>query len=380
MTAPIHLEGIVGWDITPARVREQLADAGDIDVRLHSPGGDVHDGIAIHNLLRDHCRAGHRVAITVTGLAASMATYIAMAADEIRVEDNAVWMIHNPWTFAAGDYRDMRKSGEILDALARVLGNAYATRTGQTINAIRTAMDEETWLYGEDIVSGGWADTLIPAGDGPETPDDAFAIARTAFSSMSKSLQERAATEAAALDRIAAMLPPHQLEPHMSNQKPAANAPEPQPTDNNPAADPTPVEPTAPAEPTSAEPIQEPSAPESTDADIEARIQAAIATERKRVSSIQARCTEVGKPELAKALIDSGASLAACNAAIVDAWVAQGGPEIRQHTTQAAGPDQLTAAVDAHMAQHPGTSRPQAYAAVLAKNPSLYDAHRARGV
>lgn len=165
----------------------------------------------------------------------------------------------------------------------------------------------------------------------------------------------------------------------MPKPNPAASTTEPQPTDN-PAAEPTPAEPTAPIEPTPAEPTPEPSAPESTDADIEARIQAAIATERKRVSSIQARCTEVGKPELAAALIESGASLAACNAAIVDAWVAQGGPEIRQHTTQTAGPDPLETAVDAHMAANPGTSRPQAYAAVLAKNPSLYDAHRARGV
>lgn len=111
----------------------------------------------------------------------------------------------------------------------------------------------------------------------------------------------------------------------MRTQKPAANAQKPQPTDN-PAAEPTP-----------AEPNPEPSTPEPTDAAaIEARIQAALDAERQRVAAIQARCTEVGKPELAAALIDSGADMAACNAAIIDAWVAQGGPEIRQHTTQTA--------------------------------------------
>ena len=309
-----------------------------------------------------------------------MATYIAMAGDEIRVEDNAVFMVHNPWSFALGDYRDMKKSGEILDALARVLGNAYATRTGQTINAVRAAMDEETWLYGADIVAGGWADALIPAGDGPETPDDAFALARTAFSSMSRTLKDHATldSKSKALDRIAALLPPHSLEAHMSKQQtPAANAQE--PLDNPPIE---PSETPAVAD-TSVEHTSDggdnalPEVVETVES-VEARIQAAIAAERRRVSAIQARCAEVRKPELAAALIDSGADMAACNAAIVDAWVAQGGPEIRQHTTPSSA-DPLESAISAHMAAHPGTSRPAAYAAVLAQNPSLYDAHLARG-
>lgn len=321
----ITLDGIVGVDITPATLREQLIGAGDLDIRLHSPGGDVHDGIAVHNLLRDHRRAGHRVSITVTGLAASMATYIAMASDEIRVEDNAVWMIHNPWTFVLGDYRDMRKSGDILDALTRVLGNAYAARTGQPLDAVRRAMDDETWLYGADIVAEGWADVLIPAGDGPETPDDALALARTAFGAMSRTMRERASTETLALDRIAALLQPNPLESAMNTANHAADRTEPL---DNPSIE-QPETPSITDTTTARKSDGADLSPES----IEARVQAAIAAERRRAAAIQARCAEVGRPELAAALIESGATMADCNAAIIDAWVAQGGPEIRQTTT-----------------------------------------------
>ena len=92
---------------------------------VNSPGGSVYEGIAIFNLLRDFRRGGGVVNAKIKGLAASMATYVAMAADSVSVEDNAVWMVHNPWNISVGDAREMRKEADILDGLAKIRSQHY---------------------------------------------------------------------------------------------------------------------------------------------------------------------------------------------------------------------------------------------------------------
>ena len=294
----IDLTGVVGWDVGIEGMREQFADATDVRLMIHSPGGEVYDGIAIHNLIRDHVRKGHEVVGVVTGLAASMATYIAMACSRLEVEDNAVWMIHNPWTIAWGDHRDLDKAAKQLDALGRVLGSAYARKTGQTLNEVRQAMDDETWLYGEQIATEGFADAVIPAGEGAETQDDAIAMARARFGAMSQQMQSR--KDRPGIDSIAALLPRHNasMENPMSEKKTAAA------TDNEPQAPAAHVDP-------------------------EQIAQAAIARERERIAAITARCAQVKMDHMTADLIASGATLEQANAAIVDAWAESGGPEIQ---------------------------------------------------
>jgi ATP-dependent protease ClpP protease subunit len=310
----LSIDGIIGWDVYASDIREQLASATAVEIQISSPGGDVAEGLAIFNAIRDHRRAGHQVTARIVGLAASMATYIPLAAERITAEDNAVWMIHNAWGFAAGDYRDMRKTGDILDGLTRTLARAYAERTGQDLNAIRQQMDDETWLFGEDIVAAGFADAIEPAGDGPEDSAEAFATARARFARMTGKLRER---EQPSIDKIAALLP-------LDTAAAAA-----QPTE--PFMDPDTDKQAAALNP---EPQTEQTAPADTPNQA-AAIQAAITAERQRVAEITARCNQVGMPQLAQALIDSGADMAACNAAIVDAYVAKGGAEITQHTRHA---------------------------------------------
>ena len=308
-TTTIHIDGDIGWDITARDVRNALSGAGDIDLLIHSPGGSVPEGLAIYNALRDHRRAGHAIHARVVGYAASMATGLAMAADTLEVEDNAIWMIHNPLGIEIGDYRAMRKYGDLLDSLARVLAKQYADKTGRDLNAIRQEMDDETWLFGQEIVDAGFADALTPAGDGPESQPEALAVARASFDAMKAKLREASQADA---DQIAALMPLTTEVTAMSKdtQNPAAA------TDREPQTDQTP-------------PVEAPQA------DPQAAIQAAIATERQRVAGITARCTQVGMSALAQALIDSGADMAACNAAIVDAYVAKGGAEIQQPTKTA---------------------------------------------
>lgn len=345
----ITLDGIVGLDVTASEIRRQLAEAaGDVRLMIHSPGGSVFEGVAIHNALRDHRRAGHRVDATVTGIAASMATYIAMAAESVAVEDNAVFMVHNAHSLALGNRHALRQSADILESIDGVLQRAYQAKTGRDVTA---EMDAETWYFGQEIVDAGFADRLIPAGEGAESKAEALALARGAFGHMTDKLRREAQPD---LDQIAAMLPQQpKPEATMAKDPKAADAAEEQIPAQEPAED--------------AETEETP--------DTEARIQAAIAAERKRVSAIQARCAQVRMPELSAGLIESGASIAQANAAIVDAWVAQGGPEIR-HAPDALAPTDFEAKVAEAVAA--GSTRGQAIRTVAAAHPELHRQYLAR--
>jgi ATP-dependent protease ClpP protease subunit len=200
----IAIDGIVGLEVLAEDIRAQLDEAGgeDIDLTISSPGGAVYEGIAIYNALRDYKREGGRINARVVGLAASMATYIPMAADTVSIEDNAVWMVHNPLTIAIGNQNDMRKQADILDGIAGVLASAYAKKTGKEVSEIRELMDDETYLFGEDITEYGFADSIEPAGEGAEDKSQALALAQNAVNHMEEKMRE--ATDD--IDSAAAML------------------------------------------------------------------------------------------------------------------------------------------------------------------------------
>jgi ATP-dependent protease ClpP protease subunit len=188
----IALEGMIGYDVTAKDFRAMLSEMDDdVEILINSPGGIVTEGIAIYNAIRDYRRKEKgTVTARVVGMAASMATYIPMAADKIEIEDNAVWMIHNPWGFAIGDYNDMQKQGEILDGLARILAQAYARKTDIDMDEIRVMMDDETYLYGSEIVDAGFADDIVPAGEGAEDKAQAVALAASRISELHDYLRQ----------------------------------------------------------------------------------------------------------------------------------------------------------------------------------------------
>lgn len=129
----------------------------NLSVRINSPGGGVIEGIAILNALDRH-EGG--VTIHIDGLAASMASVIAMAGQKTYIAENAMMMIHNPWTIAAGDAEELRKNAELLDKMKGILVNAYAKKTGMDTAVITALMDDETWLDAEDAVELGFADEI----------------------------------------------------------------------------------------------------------------------------------------------------------------------------------------------------------------------------
>ena len=203
MAYKINISGEIGWDYTAQNILDSLkaAKGDDLDIDIATPGGDVFDGIEIYNAIRDYKRANPKsqISATLKGLVASMGTYIASndAIDLVAAEDNAVYMVHNPWSVALGDYRDMQTSADMLKGLADILSMAYAKRTGKSDKDIRAMMDAETWIFGDDIKAAGFVDDMIP-GSNKDTDNDkdkskgmALAAARTRFDAMMSAQSKR---------------------------------------------------------------------------------------------------------------------------------------------------------------------------------------------
>ena len=133
-------------------------DVGDTLVaRINSPGGNVFDGIAIHNYLRT---LKAKVHVVVDGVAASIASVIAMAGDRIEMPKNAMMMIHNPMMLAIGNADAMRKAAEDLDQIREAMSASYLRRVKPTKDELYALLDAETWLTADEAVAKGFADEV----------------------------------------------------------------------------------------------------------------------------------------------------------------------------------------------------------------------------
>lgn len=161
-TADIYIyDEIGGWGISARRFTEDLLSLGNlshINLHIHSPGGEVFDGIAIYNQLKNHSAT---ITVYIDGLAASMASVIAMVGDTVIMPKNAMMMIHKPWGVSWGDANDMREYADLLDKLENVLIPAYVAKTGKTTEEITAMLEQETWLDGDECVEHGFADKVI---------------------------------------------------------------------------------------------------------------------------------------------------------------------------------------------------------------------------
>lgn len=161
-TADIYIyDEIGGWGISARRFTEDLLSLGNlshINLHIHSPGGEVFDGIAIYNQLKNHSAT---ITVYIDGLAASMASVISMVGDTVIMPKNAMMMIHKPWGVSWGDANDMREYADLLDKLENVLIPAYVAKTGKTTEEITAMLEQETWLDGDECVEHGFADKVI---------------------------------------------------------------------------------------------------------------------------------------------------------------------------------------------------------------------------
>lgn len=148
-----------GDEVTPEAFRKELnQQKGDITVHINSNGGDVFAGVTIYNALKDY---KHKVIVKVDGLAASIASVIAMAGDEIIMAPGSMMMVHNPWSMSAGSAEELRKAADILDEINDSIIPIYAERTGLSEEEIKNLLDDETWMSAEKAVELGFADKVV---------------------------------------------------------------------------------------------------------------------------------------------------------------------------------------------------------------------------
>lgn len=149
-----------GEGVTAKRISAALRSIGgaDVTVNINSPGGDFFEGLAIYNLLREY---SGRVTVNVIGLAASAASIISMAADEVKVARAGFIMIHNTWVLAAGDRNALRDVADWLAPFDDAQTSIFAARTGMDAKTIAKMLDAETWIGGDKAVEQGFADALL---------------------------------------------------------------------------------------------------------------------------------------------------------------------------------------------------------------------------
>ena len=148
-----------GDEVTPGIFRDELLDGeGDSSVWINSPGGDVFAAAQIYNMLRDY---NGKVTVKIDSIAASAASVIAMAGDEILMGPTALMMIHNPMTVAAGSFSEMQKAIDMLDEVKQAIINAYEDKTGMRRGKISSLMDAESWFNAKKAVELGFADGIL---------------------------------------------------------------------------------------------------------------------------------------------------------------------------------------------------------------------------
>lgn len=165
--APIEVflyDQIGDWGIRAADFIRDLNAVDDgkrpVVVAINSIGGDVWDGIAINNVL---CRMGERVTARIDGLAASIASVIAMGAHKVVMPDNAMLMIHNPATVAVGESGDLRDVADFMDKAKHCLIACYRVKaSGVDVETLSKMMDETTWLTAQEALALGFADEILP--------------------------------------------------------------------------------------------------------------------------------------------------------------------------------------------------------------------------
>lgn len=161
----------------------------NITVWIDSWGGDVFAAAGIYNALKEH--AG-KVTVKVDGKAVSAASIIAMSGDEVLMSPASILMIHNPWTMAVGEAKDMRHQADVLDEVKNTIINVYQTKTKLSRNKLSKLMDEETWMSAKKAVAEGFADGILYT-DANQVPvvENAFSFSRLAIQNSTNAAMKR---------------------------------------------------------------------------------------------------------------------------------------------------------------------------------------------
>ncbi|MFS9197105.1 head maturation protease, ClpP-related [Streptococcus parasanguinis] len=151
-----------GWDYTAPK-NVVLPETGeDIEVHINSGGGDVYAGSEIYTALRSY---SGKVVVKIVGIAASAASVIAMAGDEVEISPTAQIMIHNVSSNVSGDHNALLHEAEVLEGFNKSIANAYIYKTGKALDDLLSLMDKTTWFDAESAVNQGFADKIMFAGE-----------------------------------------------------------------------------------------------------------------------------------------------------------------------------------------------------------------------
>ena len=137
-------------------------DSKTIHLRVNSPGGSVFDGTTIYNVIKQH---KSKVIAHIDGLAASIASVIVLAADEVHMADNGYFMIHEPWSIMAGGADEFRKEANLLEKIGGTIAKAYIGKTDKKEEEILNLMKEETWMTAEEALEHGFVDSIYSTDD-----------------------------------------------------------------------------------------------------------------------------------------------------------------------------------------------------------------------
>jgi len=159
-TADIYIFDEIGtYGVTAQDFISEIKGLKDmpINLRINSLGGDVFDGMAMYNVIK---RRESKTTVYIEGIAASIATIIALGADEVIMAENSLFMIHNAWGGTSGEAKDMRKTAQTLDKITSELTDIYVKKTGLSYDALAEMMDEESWLNAQEAFDLGFIDTI----------------------------------------------------------------------------------------------------------------------------------------------------------------------------------------------------------------------------
>lgn len=204
----IVIDGVIGgWEIDSKEIISQLNNmSGDVLVTINSVGGSVFHGVSIFNALKAYSKGA--ITVRIVGVAASIASYIALAGDKIEAYDNTTYMIHNAWLPAMGDYQELRKAADISEGLSSIIAKAYISKTGIVEKDIRDAMDIETFYYGAEMLTAGFVDTIIPT-DSDTKKAEALAVTLEGLKACNNAIHQN---ENVSFESVAKLIPKKEIK------------------------------------------------------------------------------------------------------------------------------------------------------------------------
>ena len=189
----VYIYDEIGWfGLTSEQLVKDInaIDSNVLHLRFNSPGGSVFDGTAVFNAIKQH---KSKTITHIDGLAASIASVIALASDEVRMAENAFLMIHDPWSIVIGNADVMREEADLLDKVGGVIAKTYMDKSGKDEKEIKELMNNETWMTAEEALEMGFIDAIDKNTDDEKARATMFDL--SVFANVPETLSEMKATK-----------------------------------------------------------------------------------------------------------------------------------------------------------------------------------------